>query len=95
MLPVDNKSPVLTAIDSNLILDEGKCVALNVNRLLKVKDEDTEKENFFFRFKKSPENGHIGLPLGTPADMTRPYSNTELNQLKYCHDDSETTSDRI
>lgn len=30
---------------------------------------------------------------GTPADLSRDYSLTELGRLKYCHDDSETTED--
>lgn len=44
-------------------------------------------------FSQSPRHGHIGLPLGTPADMRRSYSLVEMKQLQYCHDDSETKSD--
>ena len=44
-------------------------------------------------FSEAPRHGHIGLPLGTPADLERRYSLREMRQLQYCHDDSETEAD--
>ena len=46
-------------------------------------------EQLWIKFDIAPSVGHIGLPLGTLADLNRQYRLDEFDSLQYCHDGSE------
>ena len=91
--PVDNQSPVLRPKQPVIELDEGACKGLHSSRLFALNDFDTKREQLRIKFISSPQTVYIGLPLGTPADMSRLYPIDEFDNLQYCHDDSETFRD--
>ena len=49
----------------------------------------TISEQLWIKFDIAPSVGHIGLPLGTLADLNRQYRLDEFDSLQYCHDGSE------
>ena len=50
---------------------------------------DFFSEQLWIKFDIAPSVGHIGLPLGTLADLNRQYRLDEFDSLQYCHDGSE------
>lgn len=87
--PVDNQRPSLRPREPMIELDEGACQSLHSSRLFELTDFDTKREHLRIKFIAEPKTGYVGLPLGTPADLTRHYPIDEFDNLQYCHDDSE------
>ncbi|MBB6463040.1 cadherin-like domain-containing protein [Flammeovirga kamogawensis] len=89
---IDDTTPTLSN-NTGTSLAEGATANISSTQLL-ASDEDSEDTSIIFAISTLPTNGTL-YKSGTPLTTQSTFTNTEIDQLSYIHNHSNTTSDQF
>ncbi|AZQ60807.1 T9SS type A sorting domain-containing protein [Flammeovirga pectinis] len=90
--PIDDTTPTLVN-NTGTSLAEGATANISSTQLLAT-DEDSEDTSLTFAISSLPSNGTL-YKSGTALTTQSTFTNTEIDQLSYIHNHSNTTSDQF